>query len=179
MLRVFSRSMEPVGEVSWRMESPVPGVVLIDVAVGSGGCPVPLHWRVGDWTKPPLDVSLTAEGRIEAFQFVLQDERVEDELAGRTEVTTRRSVAWAGAVTFAIERWPADRYLDERLEVSAERSGSDELVLRIGDRLVELEYCEAGLGLLLGFDHDELVEIVLGPLSVEDWDSVGAFSLGG
>ncbi len=174
MLRIISCSSELADEVSWRVESPVPGVVLIDVSVGPGGCAVPLHWRAGDWTKPPLDVSLSPQGRIEAVQFVLQDERV-----GRVSMRVQRPVAQSGTAVFAVDDWAADRYLDERIEVSAARSGTDELVLRIGDPPVDLEYCSAGAGLLLGFDRDELVEIVLGPLSLDEWDSVGAFSLGG
>jgi len=171
---MISFSSESADDVSWRVEIPVPGVVLIDVSVGSGGCAVPLHWRAGDWTKPPLDVSLSAQGRIEAVQFVLQDERV-----GRASMRMRCPVTQSGVAEFAVDDWAADRYRDERVEVSAARSGTDELVLRIGDPSVDLEYCRAGVGLLLGFDRDELAEIVLGPLSLEDWESVGAFSLGG
>lgn len=173
MLRMVSCSPELVVEVSWRVESPVPGVVLIDASVGSGGCAVPLHWRGGDWSKPPLDVSLSAHGQIVALQLVLQDERV-----GRVPMSAQRFVARSGAVTFAVDGWAADRYLDERVEVSAARSSADELVIRIGDPLGDLEYCRAGAGLVLGFYRDELVEIVLGPLTLDDWDSVDAFSLG-
>lgn len=172
MLRLASH-LEDRGEASCRVESPVPGVVLIDVSLGGAGFPAPLHWRAGDWTKPPLDVSLTPDGRVVGFQFVLQDERVPEE-----DVTAQRQVKWAGTPVFVVDGWPTDRYCDERLVVSPVRSLTGELVLRLGGAGPALEWGEVSAGLLFGFAGDQLVEIVVGALDTDDWASVGAFSLG-
>lgn len=44
----------PPPRVRWNVESPVGGVVLIEVVLDRN--PAPLHWRAGLWEKPPLDL---------------------------------------------------------------------------------------------------------------------------
>ena len=172
MLRLAAY-LEGQGVGSCRVESPVPGVVLIDVSLVGEGFPVPLHWRAGDWSKPPLDVSLRPDGRVAGIQFVLQDESVPEE-----GFSAQRRVGWAGTPVFVVDGWPADRYRDERLAVSASRSLSGELVLRLGGAGPALEWGEVSAGLVFGFADDQLVEIVVGLLDADDWASVSAFSLG-
>lgn len=46
------------------------------MAVGQDASDAPLHWRAGDWSKPPLDVRLSDVGAVESIQFVFQDESV-------------------------------------------------------------------------------------------------------
>jgi hypothetical protein len=58
VLRLVGMEHEPQAMVAWRIESPTVGVVLFDVDVGAWGHPIPLHWRAGDWRKPPLDIQL-------------------------------------------------------------------------------------------------------------------------
>src|SRR5918996_4765799 len=96
------------GEATWSIESPTPGVVLIDVNVVGANRRPPLHWRTGTWQKPPLDISLDREGRLIGFQFVLQDERVKEGVA--TDLPAPKA-CWP---IFDVANWPKDRYLDDK-----------------------------------------------------------------
>ena len=154
----------------WRIESPTPGVVLIDVHVVGIEEAVPLHWRTGTWSKPPLDVSLDREGRLVGFQFVLQDERV------REGIPLDFPVPKLGLPVFDVEDWPSDRYADVKSALEAFRLEGSELELRLGDESVR-QACQVGSSLFMTFgDHDRLSAIRLGPLSVEDWEAIDAFS---
>ena len=109
------------------VHSPTRGVAIVDVKVGSQSTQAPLHWRAGDWTKPPLDVSLGLDGRIECLQVVFQDEVVmmaEGERAVQEE---------PGSPSFEVEQWPPDRYLDIRTDVRAARLASGELLVSIDE----------------------------------------------
>lgn len=154
------------------VETPTPGVVVVDVILGAASSAAPLHWRSGDWTKPPLDLSLASDGRLIGIQFVLQDERVPEGREGSW------SVSWRGTPVFTVDGWPRDRYRDERISVSATRSLSGQLVLCLGESATELEWCEVGHDLLLGFAGDQLVKIVVGALDLDDLASFGASVLG-
>jgi hypothetical protein len=167
MVRIVRVDHSAKAQVRWVIGSPTPGVVLVDVKIGNNSSVLPLHWRTGDWTKPPLDVELDPNsGEVLAVQFVLQDERVP-----RQEVEDLPDVG-QGVPLFDIRGWPADRYSDFRQLVRVVRSKVDEMVLSIGsDRAV------AGLSIdgRLMFAHDQscrLCEIRIGPLSSEEWTTV-------
>jgi hypothetical protein len=168
MLRLV-RLEDATPKIVWRIESPVPGVVLIDVDVGSRE-PVPLHWRAGTWTKPPLDVFLDSEGHLAGFQLVLQDERV------ALSKGSNAPLLESGLPVFDTTLWPADRYLDEHMKVSTVRLSTGELVVGIGEDDRVMKVYQVGTGLTIGLVRDVLVEIRLGPLTVDDWDSINAFS---
>ncbi len=159
----------PVPQVPWRVESPTPGVVLVEVVLGSDAAP--LHWRVGLWDKPPLDISMDRSGRLLGVQFVLQDERVD-----RNGAVAERAVNDSGRPVFEVTSWPEDRYLDVEAAVVATRTSAGSLVLRIGDVGDVDRAVLVGDGLVLGLRADALVEITIGPLGVEDWEAIDAFS---
>lgn len=174
MLRLCE--IDPIpSEISWSIDAPTPGVVIVDVAIGPGRVPVPLHWRAGSWTKPPLDVTLDNEGRLTAIQFVLQDEQVE--FGG--VLHNQCGAPKIGIPRFEVSSWPEDRYWDERLPVVAHRTGVGELLLHIGERRQLCQQCAPGPGLLLGFDQDvSLATVKIGPMAIDDWASIDAFSIG-
>jgi hypothetical protein len=158
----------------WSIESPTPGVVLIDVHVAAIEESVPLHWRTGTWTKPPLDISLDREGRLVGFQFVLQDERL------REGTSSDLPSPEVGLPVFNIEDWPPDRYADESSPVDCVRLAGGELQLRLADEFSVRHVCQIGSGLFMAFGDDGgLRAIRLGPLSVEDWEAIDAFSHAG
>lgn len=171
MLRMV-RAEQGAQDSIWSIESPTPGVVLIDVAIGGDPPAVPLHWRAGTWRKPPLDLALDAQGQLLSLQFALQDEHV---APGVSSVLPELE---ASVPTFDVANWPEDRYLDEKVPVVATRLVGGELSLKIGkgehvvDRAPELDS-----GLVLAFPSDDrLAEIRLGPLAPEDWRVIDAFS---
>ncbi len=48
-----------------------------------------VHWRVGDGTKPPIDLTLYAEtGRLRSLEIILQDETIERRTVLSTELTS-------------------------------------------------------------------------------------------
>jgi hypothetical protein len=156
---------------TWNIESPTPGVVLIDVAIERPSRSTPLHWRAGTWSKPPLDLSLDDHGRLVGLQFVLQDERVP---AGQWTVFPDPEV---GLPVFDVRGWPSERYRDETMVVQASRLSSGELALRLGDLQPLARVCAVAAGVLMGFtEAGSLAEIRLGPLDEEDWAAIDAFS---
>lgn len=153
------------------IETPTPGVVLIDVALEGQAPSAPLHWRAGTWSKPPLDLSLDDQGRPVGLQFVLQDERVP---TGHWTVFPDPE---EGLPLFDIGDWPSERYCDETMSVEASRLSGGELALRLGDPQPLGHACEVAPGVLMGFTHaGDLAEIRLGPFDEEDWASIHAFS---
>lgn len=157
----------PAPQVSIRVESPVPGVVLIDAALDRDDAP--LHWRAGLWNKPPLDISLHHDGRLAGIQFVLQDEKVPD-----TNAVPAVGGSKGGWPVFDVASWPADRYLDEEVVVSFARS-SDILVLRFGSEPAR-RWVGNGRGLAFGLGDRAAVGIALGPLDAGHWNVIDAFS---
>jgi hypothetical protein len=150
---------------------PLLGVVLINVNVVGEKDPAPLHWRVGTWGKPPLDVALDQQGQLVGFQFVLQDEQVP--VRELRELPPSES----GAPRFDIENWPTARYLDVSSAVMVHRTTEGELVLHLGDEPIE-RGCRLGPDLSMGFTAvGALTEIRLGPLPLDDWEAIDAFSL--
>jgi hypothetical protein len=138
--------------------------------------PTPLHWRAGDWTKPPLDIELNhVNGAVQGLQLVLQDEHVS---TGTLEVTPESA---AGIPVAEITDWPGDRYRDVQCDVAVTRGESNELIVRLGEPAVA---SRSGLPGRLMFGWDEsanLCELVIGPLEDRDWEDIDAFSgdLGG
>jgi hypothetical protein len=158
---------------TWAIESPTPGVVLIDVDIGESKSLVPLHWRAGDWTKPPLDIEINpADSTIQGVQFVLQDERVPFG-AGRPIDGAEPVMAMVD-----VSAWPASRYRDVRCPVHSMRV-ANEFVIAVGATTGASHTGVAG-SFLLGWDMSGcLCEIRLGPLRSEDWEDIDAFSRGG
>jgi hypothetical protein len=154
--------------IRWTLDCPTRGVVILDVAVGQSASDAPLHWRAGDWTKPPLDVRLSDVGAVESIQFVFQDESVE---AGNVVPPPEAEI---GLPTFDVREWPEDRYSDARVAVKTLRLPSGELYAAIGDRQAE-RAVSVTWGLRFDFDSaDQLVGIALGPLTGDEWQLVDA-----
>lgn len=146
--------------------NPTKGVALIDVILAEEA--VPLHWRVGDWTKPPLDIQLGRDGRLIGVQFVLQDEgnlvQVKQALP---------SIQRSGILPiFDVTGWSLDRYEDVKIAV-AYRRVNDLLMVDIGDNSTT-RWIAVGGFLTLGFNEvNELVSLIVGPLSESDWRKMG------
>lgn len=167
LARVESHS----GVVVTNIESPTPGVVLIDVHVVGRTEGVPLHWRIGTWTKPPLDIRLDRDGRLIGFQFVLQDERVPE------APTPDLPIEGIGLPIFDVEDWHSDGYLDQTSDVTAHRLAGLELLLGVQSEQIGRHVYRVAPDLAMAFaDDGRLAEIRLGPLSLEDWGSIDAFS---
>ncbi len=156
---------------TWGIQTPTIGVVIIDVVIDESETPLPLHWRVGTWVKPPLDLSIDHDGRLVGIQFVLQDERVQP---GHSSGLPDPAVA---VPVFNVENWPIDRYRDEAMVVDACRLSGGELLLRVGEARDLTRACRTSRELVVAFDQDDsLAEIRLGPLSREDWEVIDTFS---
>ena len=156
----------------WRIEVPTLGVVLIDVSLGVAHDPPPLHWMCGDGRKPPLDVVLAESGSLLELQFVLQDERVPEVDSAPPVVDSRE-----GLPVFDTEDWPHDRHRVERTPVSCGRAPGGELWLRIGGTGRPVRAIQPGPGLTLRFAEGAyLAEVVVGPLTLDDWDAIDTFS---
>lgn len=149
------------------VDVPTGGVAILDVMLGGPRSLAPLHWRTGDWTKPPLDLSMSATGRLERVNFVLQDEEVRsiEEETGLEHDT--------GVPCFDVRGWSPDRYRDGTAELDVGRTPSGELVIalatdppvrgiRVGGRL-RLEFDGGGALVLVG----------IGPLDRQMWRRVG------
>jgi len=156
---------------TWAIESPTPGVVLVNVAIDGSRSLTPLHWRGGDWTKPPLDIEVNpTNGAVQGLQVVLQDERVQ---RGPLESEPERVV---GIPVVELADWPEDRYKDVRCEVQVTRGPKNELVIRLGASPVVSRSGAPGR-LTFGWDDTaNLCELVIGPLEHHEWDDIDAFS---
>ncbi len=101
--------------------SPAQGLVMIDCqfAREEGNeepLPVPLHWRVGDWSKPPIDIALEEEtGRFQSLLLVLQDETIARKKLTDVDLTVLPSET--GIPVFERAPWKKDEtYLDEHFQ---------------------------------------------------------------
>lgn len=154
--------------MGWTLDCPTRGVVILDVTIGKDTAPAPLHWRAGDWTKPPLDLRLNEVGAVQSIQFVFQDESVnvgESLLPADSEV---------GLPIFDVREWPPNRYLDASVAVKMLHLPSGELYAAIGagspERAISVTW-----GLRFGVDSSEqLVTIALGPLTADEWQLIAA-----
>ncbi|SRR6266498_4411173 len=171
MLQVIGIADSRGHAATWAIESPTPGVVLVNVDVGGNKSSAPLHWRAGDWTKPPLDIEINpSDGTVQAIQFVLQDERA--------RVTSVREISeWKdGTPVVNTAGWPDDRYRDVRCSMKAVRSPTDELVVSLGSRIFVTTTRVSGGMTFCWDDSARLCEIRLGSLTAEEWDVINAFS---
>lgn len=158
--------------IRWTLDCPARRVVILDVEVGQETSGAPLHWRAGDWTKPPLDLRLSASGSVESIQFVFQDEAVEP---GESVLPSRSEI---GSPIFDVAKWPEGRYVDARLLVKTFRLPSGELYAAIGEGRPERSV-SVTRGLRFGFDSsDQLVGVALGPLTDDEWRMVEASTPG-
>jgi hypothetical protein len=168
-LRVVEfRSDVAVPSITRAISSPTSGVVIVDVSVGPPTSISNLHWRAGDWTKPPLDMSLSHSGHLESIQFVFQDEEV------RQSHETAPIVEQRGSPIFDTTAWTKKRYWDIRCPVHAETLSSHELRISIGGQSAT-QYVEVGIGLAFGLDEDEAVtNVLIGPLRPVEIGVLGA-----
>lgn len=154
--------------INWQLDCPTRGVVIVDVAVGEVSTSAPLHWRVGDWSKPPMDVRLSDGGEVESIQLIFQDESVDVE-----DVVPPSEIA-AGLPIFDVGGWPPDRYSDVRVPVTTRRLPSGQLYAAIG-RSQPSRSISVTWGLRFDFDPaDQLVGIALGPLTSDEWQLIEA-----
>jgi hypothetical protein len=167
-LRLVSTiAVEGALPLRWTLDAPARGVVILDVEVGDATSDVPLHWRAGDWTKPPLDLRLNTAGFVQGIQLVFQDEVVE---AG--EAILPPSELSMGLPAFDVSDWPDDRYVDVLLPLRTFKFRSGELYTAIGGDPPSKSLSVVSS---LRFDFDstnQLVGIALGPLSPVDWEQV-------
>ena len=151
-------------------DSPTRGVAILDIRIGSATTPAPLHWRAGDWAKPPCDMSLGSDGRPECIQVVFQDEEVLT-----TDAVLSLDVE-RGFPLFDVGDWPSDRYLDVRALVQCRRLPSGELSVLIGEDTAA-RWLGLGEGLQFGIDASgDVVEVVIGPLDDGQWQVIAAAS---
>lgn len=154
--------------IHWTLDCPTRGVVILDVMVGQDASDAPLHWRAGDWTKPPLDLRLSDAGSVENIQFVFQDKSVG---SGQVALPSKSEI---GLPTFDVRAWPEGRYVDARIAVRTSRLPSGELYAAIGEGQPERSLSVTS-GPRFGFDSsDHLVGIALGPLTAGEWQVVEA-----
>jgi hypothetical protein len=155
-------------QVTITIDSPTHGVVIMDIAIGGWSTPTPLHWRAGDWTKPPLDFCLNSDGRLESIQVVFQDEVIETADVGLASQVNE------GVPSFDVSDWPSSRYLDERSEVQSVRLASNELNITLGNSPPH-KLVRVGEGLGLGLDDNSyVVQVVIGPLDAGQWRLIRA-----
>lgn len=166
-------SLTQGASATWAIESPVPGVVLINLEIAGPKSLTPLHWRGGDWTKPPLDIELNPmNGAVQALQLVLQDEHVS---RGTAEAASEYAV---GIPVVELTEWPNDRYRDVRCDVRVTRGETNELIVRLGASTVSSRTGVPGR-VMFGWDESaNLCELVIGPLESQDWEDIDAFSGG-
>ena len=165
MTRLLSVNSVERGEVAIRIDatSPTRGVAILDLEIGDPSTATPLHWRVGEGTKPPLDLCLDGDGHLVGIQIVLQDQRVP--VADEPRLVAEE----LGVPRFAVGDWPDDRYLDLRARVHETRLASGELCASI-DAPSAIRSIRVGAGLVLGIDEgDRLVELLVGPLDTMQW----------
>jgi hypothetical protein len=167
VLESLAESSEALA-IEWTLDCPTRGIAILDVMVGKDAATPPLHWRAGDWTKPPLDLRLNEAGGVDSIQFVFQDESVdigEGLLPDGSE---------GGFPYFDVRQWPPSRYLDARIAVKTMRLPSGELYAAIGTGSPERAITVA-LGLRFGLDSSaQLVAIALGPLTADEWQLITA-----
>lgn len=148
-----------VADASVSVVSPTAGVVVLNARVPGAITPAPLHWRAGDWTKPPLDIYLAPDGRLELVEVVFQDEALE--LVNRPAPVPEE----IGLPLFDATGWPDDRYRDVRVDLRITRLPTDHIVIEAG-HLPPSRWIRVTSVLAMGLSADlRLAEIMIGPLS--------------
>jgi hypothetical protein len=153
------------------IDTPTHGVAIVNARFDRRKSPVPLHWRAGDWTKPPMDIEIDPQtGAVQAAQFVLQDERIPQ--SDMTEAPTPSG----GTPIVETEGWTSDPYLGVHCDLRVWRGSSDELIVTFGDRSAVSHNGRDRL--TFGWDDaSELAEVTFGPLSRQDWARINAYSV--
>jgi hypothetical protein len=121
--------IEPV-DVHLRREvsSPAPGVAIIDIVTEPeiGRSHTPLHWRVGDWRKPPIDISIRPDtGAFESIQIVFQDEHIRP-----CNSSAQSAQAQIGLPLLVVHDVPESRYVDVDASVQACMDADSRLLVR-------------------------------------------------
>lgn len=170
MMRLFRDRLLTRLSAGWEIEVPASGVVLFDVRTGHSASPVPLHWRVSDATKPPLDIAINpADAGIQSVQIVLVDEWVDYGSYSCPDSHVD------GLPTVVIRDWPEDRYRDVAGRVSLIRSRRDELVAEVTGE-PPVVYTGARDSLRFGWDDaGALCQLIIGPLSSAEWGKINSF----
>jgi hypothetical protein len=119
MLKIVEIERVPA-KVTREVTNLAQGVVLIDCRLTTDEeneepLSVPLHWRAGDWSKPPIDIALDAEtGHLRSLELILQDEIIEHKTLLSTELADIDIDR--GTPIFERTLWSDDeRYVDETL----------------------------------------------------------------
>jgi hypothetical protein len=155
--------------ISLDLTIPSPTVAILDIKVGRNQPPVPFHWRAGDWSRPPLDISLSDAGSVESVQVVCNKGELR-----RVEFAMPR-VSF-GTPIFDVSGWPESRYRDCRLAVAMARTGSEEITVDFGiaGRTARALNVGPGLNLILSEAQDLVGFSVTGIKSKDlDWLSEG------
>jgi hypothetical protein len=149
---------------SWTLDCPAIGAVVLNVRVGyRTASNAPLHWRAGDWSKPPLDMRMSSIGDIEGVQFVFQDESI------FSNTDPFPATAEVGVPVFDVHAWPDDRYLDTLVNVHTFRVPTGELCATIGE-VPPKRVISSARGLRIAFAATgELAGFEVGPFSRDDW----------
>jgi hypothetical protein len=154
--------------VSRSIEAPTAGVAILELGMEheGGRSLAPLHWRIGDWQKPPLDISLhPSSGALEEVQIVFQDERIEpgwlhpapDELLG------------PGLPYLMPESLTGSRYIDVRGEVTAVRNDAT-IQIMWGHSSALLATILVSQDFRLYIDRDHLLTgFEIGRITVDEW----------
>ncbi|HEU5375400.1 MAG TPA: hypothetical protein VFV38_08180 [Ktedonobacteraceae bacterium] len=162
-------------QVIREITSPAQGVVLIDCRIAreeedEEPLTVPLHWRVGDWSKPPIDIALDADtGRFQSLQLVLQDETIERRVQPAIDVATLTSET--GIPVFERTLWNnGERYADERLQPTPSWEGqSGLLVMFVPVPALIIRACLVDKSLMFLLDErDEIIGFQLNQITREE-----------
>jgi hypothetical protein len=89
--------------------------------------PAPLHYRIGDWSSPPVDIAIDHRGRFQSITITLDDSLPPLVTGNATEATA------AGIPLFEVERWPPDRFLDVRRTVGTNRFADGSLLVTLSE----------------------------------------------
>ncbi len=149
MKRIRAVSMKGKREI----ESPTRGVVLINWVQESPEKvqSAPLHWRIGLWNKPPIDIEIdAADGHLKGLQIVLQDEAI----TAKIPAPISHQVL-SGLPDFDVTKWPlTDRYLDEVADVTVAWTSSDDILVLFTPQLPSIATgCKVDASVSLLFDE--------------------------
>ncbi len=165
MKKIRAVSMKGKREI----ESPTRGVVLINWVQESPEKvqSAPLHWRIGLWNKPPIDIEIdAADGHLRGLQIVLQDEAITAQIPAPIS-----HKVLSGLPDFDVTKWPlTDRYLDEVADVTVAWTSSDDILVlftpQLSSRAME---CEVHPSVSLLFDEGKwLVGLRLPGITAEE-----------
>lgn len=155
--------------------SPAHGLVLIDCRLARAEDdeeppPISLHWRTGDWSKPPLDIALDEDtGRFQSLQLALQDETIERKMLSDVEPATLASET--GIPVFERTLWSDDdRYVDENLQTIPSWEGQSNLLVVFGSSPVQITRAclvDASLTFLFN-EQDEVTGFWLNQVTQEE-----------